>query len=62
MRGNFAALVLILVGTAFLVSNLGWLNFSILEVLRVWWPVILIVLGVAMFLMPRDKFDNSDKR
>ncbi|MBS7806380.1 DUF5668 domain-containing protein [Variovorax sp. PCZ-1] len=62
MRGNFAALVLILVGAAFLVSNLGWLNFSMLEVLRVWWPVVLIVLGVAMFLMPRDKFDNSDKR
>lgn len=62
MRGNFAALVLILVGVAFLVSNLGWLNFSMLEVLRVWWPVVLIVLGVAMFLMPRDKFDNSDKR
>jgi Domain of unknown function (DUF5668) len=62
MRGNFAALVLILVGVAFLASNLGWLNFSMLEVLRVWWPVVLIVLGVAMFLMPRDKFDNSDKR
>ncbi len=62
MRGNFAALVLILLGAAFLASNLGWLNFSVLEVLRVWWPVVLIVLGVAMFLMPRDKFDNSDKR
>jgi hypothetical protein len=62
MRGNFAALVLILVGAAFLVSNLGWLNFSMLEVLRVWWPVVLIVLGVAMFLMPRDKFDSSNKR
>jgi Domain of unknown function (DUF5668) len=62
MKGNFAALVLVVVGAAFLASNLGWLNFSVLEVLRIWWPVVLIVIGLAMFFMPRDKLDSSDKR
>ncbi len=62
MKGNFAAIVLIVLGGAFLLNNLGLLNFSLTEVLRVWWPVVLIVLGAAMFLMPRDKTDNNGKR
>jgi uncharacterized membrane protein YhhN len=61
MKGNFAALVLILVGAGFLASNLGWLNFSMLDALKVWWPVVLIVLGVGMFFMPRERIDGSDK-
>jgi hypothetical protein len=55
MKGNFAAIVLILMGAGFLLGNLGLLNFSVIEVLRVWWPAALIAVGVALFLMPRDK-------
>lgn len=55
MKGNFAAIVLILIGVGFLLSNLGMLNFSVIEVLRVWWPAALIAVGLALFLMPRDK-------
>ena len=33
MKGNFAAIVLILIGAGFLLSNLGLLNFSVIEVL-----------------------------
>jgi Domain of unknown function (DUF5668) len=62
MKGNFAAIVLVLVGVAFLLNNLGLLNFSVVEVLRVWWPVVLIAIGAALFLMPRDKTDNDGKR
>lgn len=62
MKGNFAAIVLIVLGAAFLLNNLGLFNFSLTEVLRVWWPVVLIAVGAAMFLMPRDKTDNSSKR
>jgi Domain of unknown function (DUF5668) len=62
MKGNFAAIVLIVLGGAFLLNNLGLLNFSLTEVLRVWWPVVLIAVGAAMFLMPRDKTDNDGKR
>ncbi len=62
MKGNFAAIVLIVLGAAFLLNNLGLLNFSLTEVLRVWWPVVLIAVGAALFLMPRDKTDDSAKR
>jgi cytochrome c biogenesis protein CcdA len=62
MKGNFAAIVLIVLGAAFLLNNLGMLNFSITEVLRVWWPVVLIAIGAALFLMPRDKMDDHGKR
>jgi cytochrome c biogenesis protein CcdA len=62
MKGNFAAIVLIVLGAAFLLNNLGLLNFSLTEVLRVWWPVVLIAVGAALFLMPRDKTDDSPKR
>ncbi len=62
MKGNFAAIVLVVVGVAFLLNNLGLLNFSVVEVLRVWWPVVLIAIGAALFLMPRDKTDNDGKR
>jgi hypothetical protein len=49
MKGNFAAIVLIVVGTFFLLTNLGLLNVSLAALLRTWWPLILIVLGVSMF-------------
>jgi cytochrome c biogenesis protein CcdA len=62
MKGNFAAIVLVVLGAAFLLNNLGLLNFSLTEVLRVWWPVVLIAVGAAMFLMPRDKTDDNAKR
>ncbi len=55
MRGHFGAIVLVAVGTFFLLSNLGLLNISIGELLRVWWPVILIALGVSLFFAPDSK-------
>lgn len=55
MRGHFGAIVLVVVGTFFLLSNLGWLNISIAELFRIWWPVILIALGLGLFLVPDSK-------
>lgn len=55
MKGNIAATVLVVLGAFFLLSNLGLINVSLREVLRVWWPVALIALGVALFLTPGDK-------
>ncbi len=49
MKGNVAAIVLIVLGAFFLLQNLGMLNISLIELARTWWPLILIVLGVAMF-------------
>src|SRR5215510_11404527 len=36
--------VLIVIGTAFLATNLGWVSSSIWE----WWPLLLIAAGLAM--------------
>ena len=55
MRGNVGAIVLILVGAFFLLSNLGLLNISLRELIATWWPLILILLGVGMFFTPGDR-------
>ena len=55
MRGNVGAIVLILVGAFFLLSNLGLLNVSLRELIATWWPLILIVLGVGLFFTPGDR-------
>lgn len=50
MKGNVAAIVLVLLGSFFLLSNLGLINVSLMEIAKVWWPAILIALGISMFL------------
>ena len=55
MRGNIAAIVLILVGSYFLLSNLGLINISMREVIATWWPAVLIAVGVSMFIVPGSK-------
>lgn len=54
MRGNFAAIVLIVIGSFFLLSNLGLLNISLRE-LFTWWPLILIAVGISLFFTPGRK-------
>ena len=54
MKGNFAAIVLIAVGLFWLLSNLGVINISLTELLKVWWPLILIAAGAALFFTPGD--------
>lgn len=55
MKGNVAAIVLIAVGTFFLLTNLGLLNISLAALLKTWWPAILIALGISMFALPNGK-------
>ena len=52
MRGNVAAIVLILAGSFMLLTNLGMIDISLRELLRTWWPLILIVVGGGLFLTP----------
>jgi len=55
MRNNLTAIVLIVIGTIFLLKNLGVLggsNFG--KILATWWPLILIVVGVSL-LVARGK-------
>ena len=41
-RSLFGGIIFIVIGAAFLVANLGW---SLPVLLRIWWPVIPIVIG-----------------
>jgi hypothetical protein len=42
-------LILIVLGVLFLMSNFGWMP-RLGPLLAQWWPVILIVVGVAMLV------------
>lgn len=55
MKGNFAAIVLVLLGTFFLLNNLQVIDISLLHLLRVWWPLILIAIGVMLFFSPEKR-------
>ncbi len=52
MRGHFAAIVLVVLGVFFLLNNLNLINISLMQVIKTWWPVGLIALGVSMFFTP----------
>ena len=54
MRGNVAAIVLILAGSFMLLTTLGVIDLSLRELLRTWWPMILIVVGIGLFFTPRS--------
>jgi len=49
MKGNVAAIVLVVLGTFFLLTNLGLINVSLAALLRTWWPAILIAVGLSLF-------------
>lgn len=52
MRGNVAAVFLVLVGTFFLLSNLGWIDISLAQLVKTWWPLVLIGVGISLFFTP----------
>jgi ABC-type transport system involved in multi-copper enzyme maturation permease subunit len=52
MRGNVAAIVLVLVGTFFLLSNLGVIDISLMQLIKTWWPALLIAVGISLFFTP----------
>ena len=57
MKNSFGAIVLIVVGSVLLAQNLGYLDVSLIHLIRVWWPLILIGLGISFFFTP-----DSEKR
>jgi len=49
MKGNIiAALVLVVVGTLFLLRNLGFNVPGLGNLISTWWPAILIVVGLGL--------------
>ncbi|MFC3549759.1 LiaI-LiaF-like domain-containing protein [Lysobacter cavernae] len=49
MKSNIVgALVLVVIGTLFLLNNLGFTDMSLGRLLTTWWPAILIAVGLGM--------------
>lgn len=54
MKGNFAAIALTVIGVVALAVNLNLLELDIVALLRKWWPLALIGVGLALFFTPDD--------
>jgi hypothetical protein len=54
MRGNFAAIALTVIGAVALGVNLELFELDVVALLRKWWPLALIAVGVALFFTPHD--------
>jgi len=48
-RSKFGAIVLIVLGVLFLLSNLGWIP-RLGPLFAQWWPVILIIVGISLLI------------
>lgn len=59
MKGNVAAIVLIVVGVAALGANLDLFHINVFELIGTWWPLIPIGVGVAMLFAPDGRRDRS---
>jgi len=55
MKGNFAAIALAVIGALALAVNLDLLEIDLVNLLRKWWPLALIALGVALYFTPDDQ-------
>ena len=54
MKFSFSGLVLIAAGGLAQAHNLGYLNINLAHLVRTWWPLILIVLGIGFFFTPSN--------
>ncbi len=55
MIRNVIAIILIVLGLAFLLNNLGVAKLPIRELAAKWWPAILIIIGISWLTRPRNK-------
>ena len=51
-RGLFLPLCLVGMGIFLLLDNLGLIHFSVAAAFAIWWPLLLIVAGVALYFTP----------
>ena len=54
MKGNFAAIALLVIGAVALAVNLDLFELDLVQLMRKWWPLALIAVGVALFFTPGD--------
>lgn len=58
MKGNFAAIALVAIGAVALAVNLDLFELDLVALIKTWWPLALIALGIGLFLTP----DEGGKR
>ena len=49
MKSRFNGVLLIVAGGVALAHNLGYLRIDLTHLMRTWWPVIPIVVGIGFF-------------
>lgn len=54
MKGDFAAIALLVIGALALAVNLDLVEIDIVNLMRKWWPLALIAIGAALFFTPGD--------
>jgi uncharacterized integral membrane protein len=59
LKGKSIGILFIVLGLIFLLNNLNLIEVSLAELIRVYWPVILIWIGVDKLLR---KSINKDKK
>lgn len=57
-KGKTIGIVLIVIGVLFLLNNLNLIKVSIVEIIRVYWPVILIWIGLDKLLSKPVKTES----
>ena len=55
MKGNFISVALIVIGAIALAVNLEWIEFDLVALLRKWWPLALIAVGLLLFVHARRR-------
>lgn len=58
MKGNFAAIALLVIGALALGVNLELFELDLVALLKKWWPLALIAVGVALFFTPDEGGKN----
>ena len=49
-KGKTIGILFIIIGLIFLLNNLNFIKVSIVELIRIYWPIILIWVGVEKLL------------
>ena len=57
-RGKSIGILFIIIGLLFLANNLDLIKVSIVELIRVYWPIILIWIGIDK-LISKSSGDNT---
>ena len=54
-KGKSIGILLIVIGLLFLLNNLNLIKVSIVELIRVYWPVILIWIGIDKLISKSEE-------